>query len=48
MVSQIPGYIYGSRELPQAPVSDEEFKLLKSTVLMTDEDIRYLRMPAKF
>jgi hypothetical protein len=44
MVSQIPGYIYGSRELPQAPVSDEEFKLLKSTVLMTDEDVRYLRM----
>jgi IS1 family transposase len=44
MVSQIPGYTYGSRELPQAPISDEEFKLLKSTVLMTDEDVRYLRM----
>ncbi|MEM4344051.1 MAG: protoglobin domain-containing protein [Candidatus Caldarchaeum sp.] len=44
MASQIPGYKYGSKELPAAPVSDEEFKLLKTTVLMTDEDIKYLRM----
>ncbi|MEM2113884.1 MAG: protoglobin domain-containing protein [Candidatus Caldarchaeum sp.] len=44
MVQQIPGYTYGTREVQQAPVSDEEFSLLKTTVLMTDEDIRYLRM----
>uniref|UniRef100_A0A7C5Y955 Protogloblin ApPgb n=1 Tax=Caldiarchaeum subterraneum TaxID=311458 RepID=A0A7C5Y955_CALS0 len=44
MSGEIPGYIYGSKDLPEAPVSDDEFKLLKKTVLFTDEDIRYLRM----
>lgn len=43
-MSQIPGYTYGSKSLPQAPLSEDEFKLLKTTVLMTDEDIKYLRM----
>ncbi|MDW7978728.1 MAG: protoglobin domain-containing protein [Candidatus Caldarchaeum sp.] len=44
MTAQIPGYAYGSKEVPQAPVSDEDFKLLKTTVLMTEEDVKYLRM----
>ncbi|MEM1948158.1 MAG: protoglobin domain-containing protein [Candidatus Caldarchaeum sp.] len=44
MSGEIPGYMYGSKDLPEAPVSDDEFKLLKKTVLFTDEDINYLRM----
>lgn len=42
--SGIPGYAYGSRELRDFPISDEEFELLKRTVLLTDEDVRYLRL----
>jgi Protoglobin. len=40
----IPGYTYGSPEVPRAPISDEEFALLKKTVMMTEEDEKYLRM----
>ncbi|MDT7878758.1 MAG: protoglobin domain-containing protein [Candidatus Caldarchaeales archaeon] len=40
----IPGYTYGSPEVPKAPISDEEFALLKKTVMMTEEDEKYLRM----
>ena len=40
----IPGYTYGSSEVVSSPVSDEDFARLKSTVLFTDEDARYLRM----
>ncbi len=40
----IPGYTYGSSEVVSSPVSDEDFARLKSTVLFTDEDVRYLRM----
>ncbi len=41
---QIPGYTYGTPAVAQAPVSEEDFELLKKTVLFTDEDERYLRM----
>ncbi len=41
---RIPGYAYGSPQLADFPMSDEEFELLKKTVLLTDEDIRYLRL----
>lgn len=44
MSKQIPGYIYGTAEVAKAPVTDEEFNLLKTTVMMTDEDIKYLRL----
>ncbi len=44
MTSQIPGYMYGLKDVPQAPISDEEFELLKTTVLMTDEDFKYLQL----
>ncbi len=46
MTSQtpIPGYSYGSPEVPRAPISDEEFSLLKRSVMMSEEDERYLRM----
>lgn len=39
---EILGYTFG--EVEQAPISDEEFELLKKTVMMTDEDFKYLRM----
>ncbi len=41
---RIPGYVYGSPQLADFPMSDEEFEQLKKTVLLTDEDISYLRL----
>ncbi len=40
----IPGYDYGSANLPTSPVSLEDFELLKKSVLFSDEDVRYLRI----
>jgi len=40
----IPGYGYGSDELPTSPVTLEELELLKRTVLLTEEDQEHLRM----
>ncbi len=42
--SSIPGYTYGSDDIPHSPLSIDEFDLLKKTVLFADEDIKYLRM----
>jgi Protoglobin len=42
--SAIPGYTYGSDELPRSPVSEDDLALLKQTVLFGDDDERYLRM----
>jgi hypothetical protein len=44
--SNIPGYIYGSSQVAQSPISDDDFSLLRQTVLMTDEDFSYLRLAA--
>ncbi|MEM4297294.1 MAG: protoglobin domain-containing protein, partial [Nitrososphaerota archaeon] len=44
MSSIIPGYSYGDPKVPRAPITDEELELLKKTVMMTDEDVKYLRM----
>lgn len=41
---EIPGYGYGSGELATSPVTLEDLDLLKQTVLLTEEDERYLRM----
>jgi len=35
-VEKIPGYDYGAASVPVAPISDEEFELLKKTVMMTE------------
>jgi hypothetical protein len=40
----IPGYLYGSAELGQSPVSADDLALVKQTVLFGDDDERYLRM----
>lgn len=39
----IPGYDYGSPDLESSPVTLEDLGLLRQTVLLTDEDERYLR-----
>ena len=33
--------MYG--EVPRSPITDQEFELLKKTVMMGEEDIKYLR-----
>jgi hypothetical protein len=42
--ASIPGYALGSAAVPRSPVSVADFELLKKTVLMTDEDLKYLRI----
>ncbi|MGE5611338.1 MAG: protoglobin domain-containing protein [Bacillota bacterium] len=44
MSDPIPGYVYGTPEVAHSPLSDEEFDLLKQSVMFNDEDERYLRM----
>jgi len=41
-VEKIPGYDMG--RVPRSPISWEDFELLKKTVMLSDEDIRYLRL----
>jgi hypothetical protein len=43
-VESIPGYDYGKREVAPSPLSEEEFNLLKKTVLFTEEDEKYLHL----
>ena len=40
----IPGYTYGGPEVAPSPVSADDVELLKTTLLWSDEDDRYLRM----
>lgn len=40
----IAGYTLGTSEVARSPLSDQDFELLKQTVLLTDEDLRYLRL----
>jgi hypothetical protein len=44
MMASIPGYNKGASDVAPSPISDEEFKQLKQTVLLTDEDERFLQM----
>ncbi|HZW08857.1 MAG TPA: protoglobin domain-containing protein [Phycisphaerales bacterium] len=41
---EIPGYTRGSEALEAAPITLGEFEKIKATALLTDEDVRYLRM----
>ena len=41
---RIPGYAYGMPHLDDSPLSSEEFKQLKKTVLLSEEYFRYLRL----
>jgi hypothetical protein len=40
----LPGYSYGSGDLPRSPVSMEQLQDLKTSAGFTDEDERYLRL----
>lgn len=42
--SAIPGYTFGTSEVAPSPISDAEFALLKQTILIGDDDLRYLRL----
>lgn len=42
--SAIPGYKMGDPSVPRAPISQEEFEELKTAVLLSEQDIVYLRM----
>jgi hypothetical protein len=44
MSTTIPGYTYGSADVARSPLSLDDLDRLKQTVLLTDEDIRYLRL----
>lgn len=42
--SSIPGYTRGAAGVPRSPITLADFELMRRTVLMGDEDIRYLRL----
>jgi hypothetical protein len=44
---RIPSYAYGMPHLDDFPLSSEEFEQLKKTVLLSEEDFRYLRLAGK-
>ncbi len=43
-MSNIPGYTYGTSEVPKSPVTLADFEQMKASVLFGDDDVRYLRM----
>jgi hypothetical protein len=44
LAEQIPGYWYGSADLPVSPFSLHDFEKLKTSAGFTEEDARYLRL----
>ncbi len=42
--NKIPGYLFGSPQVPKSPITFEELELLKKTVMFSEEDAHYLRM----
>jgi Protoglobin len=42
--TSIPGYALGTAQVSRSPLSDADFSLIKQTVLMSDEDLRHLRL----
>ena len=44
IADQIPGYSYGTAEVPRAPISLAEFQQLKISAGFTDDDARYLKL----
>jgi hypothetical protein len=46
-MAHIKGYDYGAAQLEHSPVSMEDLRLLKKTLLWSDEDDRYLRMAGR-
>src|SRR5690349_9573963 len=44
VVDKIAGYEYGASELATSPVTLQELDLLKQTITLDSEDVRYLRI----
>ena len=42
--TSIPGYTYGQKSLAKAPYTLQDLESLKKAMLLSDEDLRYLRM----
>lgn len=42
--AKIPGYIYGTPDVPRSPLSMKDFDRLKQAALFTDFDVKYLQM----
>lgn len=42
--TSIPGYTYGQKSLARAPYTLQDLESLKKAMLLSDEDLRYLRM----
>jgi hypothetical protein len=42
--ASIPGYTYGSADLPRSPITLDELELLKTSLLWNEEDDRALRL----
>jgi protoglobin len=45
--SAIPGYMFGQSDVARSPVSEQDVELLKSTLLWSDDDDRYLQMASE-
>jgi hypothetical protein len=43
MTEAVAGYTYGTPEVARSPVSLEDFEQMKQSVLLDDEDVRYLK-----
>jgi hypothetical protein len=43
-VEHVAGYDYGTKEVNTSPVSMKELELIKQTITLDSEDVRYLRM----
>jgi hypothetical protein len=43
VTATIPGYTHGTAGVPRAPISLEEFDLMKKTVLFTEDDVKALQ-----
>ncbi len=43
MMSEIPGYTYGTAAVAASPVTLADFEQMKASVLFGDDDVRYLR-----
>lgn len=41
---RIPGYTYGTADAAKSPLTLKDLEALKRTLLLTDDDIKYLRM----
>jgi hypothetical protein len=46
MTASVPGYTFGTSQAAKSPIGPDDFDLLKRTVLLDEEDLRYLRMSA--